>query len=64
VRSPLLSPGSVSEHLTVLKANGLLASRRTGRSVLYWQTPLAQSMISTQRSSATLRPDGAIGAND
>jgi uncharacterized protein DUF5937/regulatory ArsR family protein len=50
------SPGSVSEHLTVLKANGLLYSRRTGRSVLYWQTPLAQSMISTQRTSATLRP--------
>jgi hypothetical protein len=50
------SPGSVSEHLTVLKANGLLCSRRTGRSVLYWQTPLAQSMISTQRASATLRP--------
>jgi DNA-binding transcriptional ArsR family regulator len=50
------SPGSVSEHLTVLKANGLLCSRRTGRSVLYWQTPLAQSMISTQRTSATLGP--------
>jgi hypothetical protein len=50
------SPGSVSEHLTVLKANGLLCSRRTGRSVLYWQTPLAQSMISTQRTPATLRP--------
>jgi DNA-binding transcriptional ArsR family regulator len=50
------SPGSVSEHLTVLKANGLLCSRRTGRSVLYWQTPLAQSMVSTQRTSATLRP--------
>lgn len=46
------SPGSVSEHLTVLKANGLLSSRRTGRSVLYWQTPLAQSMISTHRTSA------------
>ncbi len=50
------SPGSVSEHLTVLKANGLLASQRAGRSVLYWQTPLAQSMLSTQRTSATLRP--------
>jgi DNA-binding transcriptional ArsR family regulator len=50
------SPGSVSEHLSVLKANGLLSSRRTGRSVLYWQTPLAQSMISTHRTSATLRP--------
>jgi DNA-binding transcriptional ArsR family regulator len=50
------SPGSVSEHLTVLKANGLLSSRRTGRSVLYWQTPLAQSMIGTQRPSATQRP--------
>jgi hypothetical protein len=58
------SPGSVSEYLTVLKANGLLASRRTGRSVLYWQTPLAQSMISTQRPSATLRPGGVIGVKD
>jgi hypothetical protein len=44
--------------------NGLLSSRRTGRSVLYWQTPLAQSMISTQRTSATLPPGGAIGATD
>jgi DNA-binding transcriptional ArsR family regulator len=50
------SPGSVSEHLTVLKANGLLSSRRAGRRVLYWQTPLAQSMISAQRTPATLRP--------
>jgi DNA-binding transcriptional ArsR family regulator len=58
------SPGSVSEHLTVLKANGLLASRRTGRSVPYWQTPLAQSMISTQRPSATPRPGGAVGVRD
>ena len=60
------SPGSVSEHLTLLKANGLLSSRRTGRSVLYWQTPLAQSMISTQSDAQgdVRRPRHRAGPDD
>ena len=59
------SPGSVSAHPTLLKANGLLYSRRNGRSVLYWQTPLAQSMISTQRDAGgDGRPHRRPGPND
>ena len=33
----------------VLRGSGLVVSRRSGRSVLYRQTPLAQSMIAAQQ---------------
>jgi DNA-binding transcriptional ArsR family regulator len=39
------SPGTVNQHLTVLKRNGLLSSWRSGRSVLYRRTALASSII-------------------
>jgi DNA-binding transcriptional ArsR family regulator len=42
------SAGSVSQHLSVLRGSGLVVSRRSGRSVLYSQTSLAQSMIAVQ----------------
>jgi DNA-binding transcriptional ArsR family regulator len=42
------SPGSVSQHLSVLRGSGLVVSRRSGRSVLYSQTSLARSMIAAQ----------------
>lgn len=42
-----LTPSNVSQHLTVLREAGLLLSWRTGRDVLYKQTPLAQSLIGT-----------------
>lgn len=42
-----LTPSNVSQHLTVLKENGLLLSWRSGRDVLYRQTPLAQSLVDT-----------------
>ena len=47
------SPGTVNEHLSVLKRNGLLDSWRSGRSVLYRRTALASSIIaaSDHRSS-------------
>lgn len=35
-----LSPGTVSDHLSVMVSSGLLTSRREGRRVLYTQTPL------------------------
>ncbi|GAA6525915.1 DUF5937 family protein [Intrasporangium sp. DVR] len=38
------SAGSVSRHLAVLRASGLVVSWRSGRSVLYAQTPLAQAL--------------------
>lgn len=47
------SPGTVSEHLTVLRRNGLLESWRAGRRVLYRRTALASSVIGASRSGAT-----------
>jgi DNA-binding transcriptional ArsR family regulator len=43
------SAGSVSNHLTVLREAGLVAARRSGKSVLYCQTPLAISIVKAQR---------------
>lgn len=45
------TPGSVSQHLMVLRSAGLVHSWRSGRSVLYRQTALAASMIAAQESS-------------
>ncbi|GAB2899071.1 DUF5937 family protein [Streptomyces mayteni] len=39
-----LSPGTVSEHLTALRDVGLLATRRSGRAVLYHRTPLGDAL--------------------
>ena len=58
------SAGSVSQHLTVLKANGLLESRRSGRSVLYWQTPLARTMIAAQPGDAADPGASGMGGVD
>ena len=50
-RSPAswAEPGLGNQHLSVLRGSGLVVSRRSGRSVLYRQTPLAQSMIAAQQ---------------
>ncbi|MEU8822853.1 DUF5937 family protein [Streptomyces sp. NPDC048636] len=40
-----LAPSSVSAHLSVLRAAGLLVSRRQGHQVLYERTPLALSVL-------------------
>lgn len=39
---------TVSQHLVVLKRNGLVYSRRAGRSVLHQRTELATSMVATR----------------
>jgi DNA-binding transcriptional ArsR family regulator len=39
-----LSAGTVSEHLSVMTASGLLTTRREGRRVLYRQTPLGADL--------------------
>jgi DNA-binding transcriptional ArsR family regulator len=44
------SPSTVSEHLTVLRGNGLLISWRAGRGVLYRRTPLASSLLAASES--------------
>lgn len=49
------SPGTVSEHLSVLRRSGLLTSWRSGRSVLYRRTPLASSIVAVNQSAARSR---------
>ena len=39
-----VSPGSVSQHLSVLRAAGLVAGHRVGRNVLYVRTPLGDQL--------------------
>jgi DNA-binding transcriptional ArsR family regulator len=46
------SPSTVSEHLTVLRGNGLLISWRAGRGVLYRRTPLASSLLAASEAQA------------
>jgi DNA-binding transcriptional ArsR family regulator len=40
-----LTPGAVSQHLSVLSGNGLVSRRRQGREVLYRRTPTGDSLI-------------------
>jgi DNA-binding transcriptional ArsR family regulator len=39
-----VSPGSVSQHLSVLRAAGLVAGHRVGRNVLYVRTPIGDQL--------------------
>jgi len=43
---------SVSQHLSVLRRSGLVTSWRSGRSVLYRQTPLAAELVGSDEPSA------------
>jgi len=52
------SPGSISQHLSVLKESGMVTSWRTGRSVLYRQTPLATSLVAVNVAANQGRPGG------
>jgi DNA-binding transcriptional ArsR family regulator len=40
-----LTPGGVSQHLTALRAAGLLSSHRVGRQVLYARTAVAEALL-------------------
>lgn len=55
------TPGSVSQHLMVLRSAGLVRSWRSGRSVLYRQTALAASMIAAQESATRPTPGEGLG---
>jgi DNA-binding transcriptional ArsR family regulator len=44
------SPSAVSQHLSVLRRNGLVRSWRAGRRVLYVRTELATSIVGTSRA--------------
>ncbi|MFI8520408.1 DUF5937 family protein [Streptomyces sp. NPDC085481] len=48
-----LAPSSVSAHLSVLRAAGLLASRRYGHQVLYERTPLGIALAGSQPEADT-----------
>jgi DNA-binding transcriptional ArsR family regulator len=46
-----LSISTVSEHLTVMSASGLLQSRREGQRVLYWRTMVGDLLVEGEVSS-------------
>ncbi|MEV5962852.1 winged helix-turn-helix domain-containing protein [Kribbella sp. NPDC051952] len=48
----LLSPGTVSQHLSVLVSAGLCSSRRDGKRVLYARTPRAELLIDIDAAQA------------
>jgi DNA-binding transcriptional ArsR family regulator len=52
------SPGSVNQHLAVLRSSGLVTSWRSGRSVLYRQTALGTSVIAVNPLTQT----GSLGS--
>ncbi|MBJ7357216.1 DUF5937 family protein [Nocardioides sp.] len=47
-RSLHLAPATVSAHLAVMSASGLLDSRKSGREVLYVRTPVAEQLMHQQ----------------
>ncbi len=53
------SPSAVSQHLSVLRRNGLVRSWRAGRRVLYLRTELATSIVDTRREPGAGRGLGA-----
>lgn len=61
LRSGLSAP-SVSQHLTALRAAGLVTSHRAGRSVLYARTGIADALLSArdlpQKATAGVRRSG------
>ncbi|MEV5300035.1 ArsR/SmtB family transcription factor [Amycolatopsis methanolica] len=40
-----VTPSAVSQHLRILRENGLVTRERSGRSVLYVITPLGEALI-------------------
>ena len=51
-----LTPGAISQHLTVLNDCGLVARTRIGRSVLYRQTHRGDVLLETQPSPQPAHP--------
>ena len=50
------SRSTISQHLSVLREAGLVDARRSDKSVLYSQTPLAISVAKAQEARAKSRP--------
>lgn len=51
------SPGPVNSHLSVLRDNGMVTSRRSGRSVLYAQTTLGRSVVEVHEAGPVADAD-------
>jgi DNA-binding transcriptional ArsR family regulator len=51
------SPPAVSAHLSILRRCGLVTSWRSGRRVLYQQTPLAGSIVTASTPAASIISD-------
>ena len=49
-----LSISTVSEHLSVMAASGLLQSRRDGQCVLYWRTLVGDLLVDGEGAAARL----------
>jgi DNA-binding transcriptional ArsR family regulator len=49
-----LSISTVSEHLSVMAASGLLQSRRDGQRVLYWRTTVGDLLVDGEGAAARL----------
>jgi DNA-binding transcriptional ArsR family regulator len=49
-----LSISTVSEHLSVMAASGLLQSRRDGQRVLYWRTLVGDLLVDGEGAAARL----------
>ena len=49
-----LSISTVSEHLSVMAASGLLQSRRDGQRVLYWRTMVGDLLVDGEGAEARL----------
>jgi DNA-binding transcriptional ArsR family regulator len=58
-----VSPGSVSEHLGVLRRAGLVAGRRDGRRVIYVRTAVGDKLCASSLSAAQWRPPTAPTAS-
>ena len=48
-----LTPGGVSQHLTTLRAAGLVVTHRQGRALLNTRTPVAEALLAAQSGSTT-----------
>lgn len=57
----MVTPASVSQHLSVLRRSGLVSSWREGRSVLYRRTSVATSIVAAGDQAAESRGDGTFG---